>query len=63
MIKFSELTKAAGGVTKIAVELGISYQAVQQWGDKGVPANRVLKLEKLTGISRTEIRPDLYPLK
>ena len=61
MIEFSKLATAAGGVTKIANQLGISYQAVQQWGKKGVPANRVLKLEELSGVSRTKIRPDLYP--
>jgi len=38
---------------------GITSQAVSQW--RKVPAERVLDLERITGIPRHEIRPDLYP--
>lgn len=38
--------------------LGISRQAIGQW--KAVPAERVLALESISGISRYELRPDLY---
>lgn len=48
----------------IAREFGISQQAVDQWVQKGsVPAERVLGVEKLTGISRHTLRPDLYPME
>ncbi|MBD1583469.1 YdaS family helix-turn-helix protein [Pseudoalteromonas sp. S16_S37] len=57
----SKSIKKAGGVTKVSKSFGISYQAVQQWVEKGVPAGRVLKLESQSGVSRTLLRPDLYP--
>lgn len=49
----------AGGLVKLAESLGISKQAVSQW-DK-VPPLRVLAVEQASGISRHELRPDLYP--
>jgi DNA-binding transcriptional regulator YdaS (Cro superfamily) len=36
----------------------ISSQAVSQW--KKVPAERVLSVEHVTGISRHDLRPDIY---
>jgi DNA-binding transcriptional regulator YdaS (Cro superfamily) len=50
--------KAAGGVTALAREIDVTSQAVSQW-DK-VPANRVLAVEKATGVSRQRLRPDLF---
>lgn len=47
------------GVAKVARELGIRPQAVSQW--RRVPAGRVIEVERITGISRDRIRPDLYP--
>lgn len=51
--------KGAGGLVKLAESLGISKQAVSQWDE--VPPLRVLAVEKASGISRHELRPDLYP--
>jgi TorA maturation chaperone TorD len=51
---------AIGGVRSLARALGVSQPAISGW--KRVPADRVLKVEVLTGITRTELRPDLYPL-
>ena len=53
--------KAAGGLAGIAVPLGISMQAVSQWDE--VPPLRVLSIERISGISRHELRPDLYPIE
>lgn len=47
-----------GGSSAIARAVGLSPQAVAQWGR--VPAERVLAVEKLTGVSRYELRPDIY---
>jgi DNA-binding transcriptional regulator YdaS (Cro superfamily) len=44
---------------KLADELGIRPQAIYQW--KRIPVGRVLQIERLTGISRHEQRPDIYP--
>jgi DNA-binding transcriptional regulator YdaS (Cro superfamily) len=38
--------------------LGISHQAIMQW--KRVPAERLLAIELLTGVSREILRPDLF---
>lgn len=42
-----------------AQRLGITAQAISQW--TRVPVERVLDVERITGVSRTELRPDIYP--
>ncbi|MFG8076923.1 transcriptional regulator [Pseudomonas aeruginosa] len=55
--------KAAGGQSALARILNVTPQAVQKMCALGrVPAKRVLEIEKATGVSRHELRPDLYPL-
>lgn len=44
---------------ELAGELSISPSAVSMW-DR-VPAERVLDVERITGVSRHDLRPDLYP--
>ena len=51
--------KAAGNAQKFAELVGVTPQAISQW--RRVPALRVLQVEKLTGVSRHELRPDIYP--
>ena len=53
--------KAAGGLAGLAKPLGITVQAVSQWDE--VPALRVLAVERATGVSRHDLRPDLYPVE
>ena len=55
--------EAVGGVAVVAVQLNVSRQAVYKWRAKGLPAERVLSIEKLTQgrISRHDLRPDIYP--
>lgn len=38
---------------------GVSPQAISQWSR--VPVLRVLDVERVTGIPRHELRPDIYP--
>ncbi len=53
---------AAGGQSALARAIGCSPQAVQRMCATGrIPAERVLQIESVTGISRHELRPDLYP--
>lgn len=51
---------ACGGLLPFSKLLGVSYQAVQKWRRK-VPAERVLAIEAISGVPRSELRPDLYP--
>lgn len=48
----------AGGVAELARKIGIAQPSVSNW-DR-VPAQRVIAVEAATGISRRELRPDLY---
>jgi DNA-binding transcriptional regulator YdaS (Cro superfamily) len=49
-----------GGVVKLARAIGVTSQAVGQWR-RNIPAERVLQIEAATGVSRHELRPDIYP--
>ena len=53
----------AGGLSMLAGRIGASPQAVLNWRKRGIPAKRVLDIEKATEgrVSRHELRPDLYP--
>lgn len=44
---------------RISREIGITHGAVSQW--RRVPAERVIDVERVTGIPREALRPDLYP--
>jgi TorA maturation chaperone TorD len=49
---------AAGGVAQLARRIGIAQPSVSYW--HRVPAARVIAVEAATGVSRQELRPDLY---
>lgn len=51
----------AGGIVQLSLKLGMSRGAASQW--KRIPAERVIQVEQLTGISREILRPDLYPVQ
>lgn len=56
-----EAVTAAGGAAPLAAALGIKYQSIQDWLARGtVPAARVLEVERLTGVSRHRLRPDVF---
>ncbi|WP_325435142.1 transcriptional regulator [Pseudomonas nitroreducens] len=58
----AKAAKRAGSQTALAKSLGCTPQNVQHMCSTGhVPAKHVLKIEAATGVSRTELRPDLYP--
>lgn len=50
-----------GGQAKFARLIGVTAQAVSQWDE--VPPLRVLMVERISGVPRHELRPDLYPLE
>lgn len=47
-----------GRRVKLALALGITPGAISQW--ERVPSDRILDIERITGISRIQLRPDLY---
>ncbi|MHB0772471.1 molecular chaperone TorD family protein [Bradyrhizobium sp. 5.13L] len=49
---------AAGGIAQLARKIGISQPSVSNW--TRVPAQRVIAVETATGVSRSDLRPDLY---
>lgn len=51
--------KAVGSKSELARRLGVAVQSIQQWSR--IPAERVSDVERVTGIPRHELRPDLYP--
>lgn len=58
----TQAAKAVGGQSALARILECKPQAVQKWCATGkVPAERVIAVENATGISRSALRPDLYP--
>lgn len=52
----------AGGQTALARAIGKTQGHISVWiRRRHVPAEEVLKIEAATGVSRHELRPDLYP--
>jgi TorA maturation chaperone TorD len=49
---------AAGGIAELARKIGIAQPSVSNWNK--VPAQRVIAVEAATGVSRKQLRPDLY---
>jgi TorA maturation chaperone TorD len=54
----SEAIRAAGGVSELARQIGISQPSVSNWNR--IPAERVISIEAVTGVDRALLRPDLY---
>lgn len=53
-----DIIDRAGSKAKLARHLGIKHSSLYNW--RRVPAARVIEIEKLTGISRHKIRPDIF---
>lgn len=57
---------AAGGQKPLADLIGTTQSQVWYWlerSKKGLPGEFVLAVERATGVSRHDLRPDLYPLE
>lgn len=54
----------AGTQQAMADICGVSQTAVWKWlqSSKRLPAEHVLRVEAATGVSRHDLRPDIYPL-
>jgi DNA-binding transcriptional regulator YdaS (Cro superfamily) len=46
----------------VAAKLRVTVAMWSRWetGSRQIPANRVLDIEALTGVSRHELRPDIF---
>lgn len=54
----------AGGQTALARAIGKTQGHISQWLRREyVPAEEVLKIEAVTGVSRHDLRPDIYPVE
>lgn len=51
--------EAAGGPKTVGRAFDITPEAVYQW--ERCPVPRVLELERISGVPRHELRPDIYP--
>lgn len=64
MTAIEKAVSAAGSQAALGRALQVSQQRVNYWVDTGkVPAEFVLPIEAATGVTRYELRPDLYPVE
>lgn len=58
-----DIVSQLGSQGALAGVAGVSQQAVSAWQrkDKPLPPEHVLAVEAATGISRHDLRPDIYP--
>lgn len=52
--------RVAGSQKALASLLNVTPQAITKWRVR-IPAERVLDIERVTGVPRCDLRPDLYP--
>lgn len=52
------LRSQRGLLAKVSRGLGVTRATVAKW--QTVPAERVVEIEEISGISRRKLRPDLY---
>lgn len=59
-----EAVSRAGTQQAMADICGVSQTAVWKWlqSSKRLPAEHVLRVEAATGVSRHQLRPDIYPV-
>jgi DNA-binding transcriptional regulator YdaS (Cro superfamily) len=53
-----EVFSGAGGLRNLARQLGLTPGTVSVW--RRVPAEHCLEVERLSGVSRYRLRPDVY---
>lgn len=60
-----QLETAAGSQSALARALGVTQPTVWHWLNLShrIPAEHVLRAERLYGVSRHELRPDIYPIE
>lgn len=62
MSNLVEKLKARGiKLVEVAGAAGVDKSTVTRWLQHRIPAERVLDVERITGVARHELRPDIYP--
>lgn len=49
-----------GGQAALAAKLGVKQPAISYYLYKRCPAEKAIEIERLTGVPRSKIRPDLF---
>ena len=61
MTALDRAVEAAGSQLALANALGIKSPSISGWYDrKKIPVERVIAIESATGVSRHELRPDVF---
>lgn len=62
MTKLAETLRKRGiKLIDVAQVAAVNKSTVTRWMQKRIPAERVLDVERITGVPRHELRPDIYP--
>lgn len=64
MLGLKKAIGVLGTASQLAEALNVSNMTISQWKNKYngmVPAERVIPIYKVTGVTPHELRPDLYP--
>jgi len=56
--KINKWAAPVGGIPGLAARLKIKRQAIYQWDE--IPTKRIVEIEKITGVDRSILRPDLF---
>lgn len=60
-VSLTRLLDAKGlRLADLARKTGVNKATVTRWAQKAVPLTRVYQIEKETGISRHDLRPDFF---
>ena len=55
---------SGGNMSNLARKLKIAPQSIREWVLRGkIPSERVLLVERATGVPKERLRPDIYPTK
>lgn len=62
MLAITRAVEAMGGQIPLAQRLGVNHSLISQWvtGRLNVAARHVLTIEEATGVSRHELRSDVF---
>jgi len=52
--------REAGGQSALARLCGCAQSTVWEWANRQCPPSRAVQIEEVTGVSRSEIRPDIF---